>query len=91
MASHEPAPAALPACNLDGHGGDIMTAADCKAVLEKGYVLQETPREIYAPLIDAAAKDCADADALSRKDFECAMASTTLQQYTDCKIVLDFS
>jgi hypothetical protein len=81
----------LPACNLSGHGGDNMSAAECKAVLEKGYQLQETPAEIYAPLIDAAAKDCSDANALSRKDYECGMKSTTLQEYQDCKIVLDFS
>ena len=80
-------------CSLpgDGHGGGDMTAAQCKEVYVKGMALQGTPESAYAEWIDVAAEGCAEADALSKEDYDCAVKSTTLDEYTACKIVLDFS
>lgn len=81
---------ACASCGI-GHGGGGLTEQECSAVIEKGYQLQGTPQGVYAPVIGDIAKGCAEADALSREDYDCGMKATTLQEYTDCKIVLDFS
>jgi hypothetical protein len=84
---------ACSSCSLpgDGHGGGGMTAAQCKEVYVKGMTLQGTPEAAYAEWIDQAAQGCAEADALSKQDYDCAVKATTLDEYTACKIVLDFS
>jgi hypothetical protein len=78
-------------CSLSGHGGGGMTEAQCKAVFQRGYELQGTTEAEYGPVIDPQAKACAEHDALSKKDYDCALAATTLDQYQACKVVLDFS
>ena len=84
---------ACSSCSLpgDGHGGGGMTEAQCSEVFVKGYQLQGTPESVYAPLLGDMSKGCAEADALSQKDYDCAVKATTLQEYEACKIVLDFS
>lgn len=73
-----------------GGGGDKITEAECKLVYEKGFQLQGTPEAVYKDTIDVAAQGCAQANAISRKDYECVVAANSLQDYQDCKVVFRF-
>ncbi|HET6604611.1 MAG TPA: hypothetical protein VFG21_10435 [Xanthomonadaceae bacterium] len=80
---------ACTACTDGGHGGGGLTQAECKQLYVKGFQLQGMPESVYSEMLDLASQGCAEADAVSRRDFECAMDASTLKQYEDCHVVFD--
>ena len=77
-----------------GSGGPPLNAQECDAVSRKGWELQDTPIETemadpnFKAIFDRAVQLCVKDQDYSRKDYECLMKATTMEQFQDCHVVV---
>jgi PBP1b-binding outer membrane lipoprotein LpoB len=85
------------ACTGGGDGassGPPLNAQECDAVTRKGWELQGTSLDTemadpnFKTIYDRAVQLCVKDQDYSRKDYECLMKATTMDQFQDCHVVV---
>lgn len=83
--------ATLVACSKGGASGGVSnaepaTAAECRAIFEKGLALQGIPADAMGELVDASVKKCVDSGTVTKDDYRCIMAASSESESRACKV-----
>jgi len=77
-----------------GGGGPPLSAEECEAVIRKGWDLQEVPLESLTndengkKIFDDVVQGCEKKHEISRKDYDCLIKATTMDEYQGCHAVM---
>jgi hypothetical protein len=80
--------------NFGADNAPPLTSDECEAVVRKGLDLQKLPVETmmanpdFKKIFDRNLESCLKNQDYSRKDYECLMKATTLEQYQGCNVVI---
>lgn len=84
--------AACSACSVAGSagsaGGPPASAAECRAIAEKGLELQGIPVSASDELVDAVVQKCVNEGKVTKADYQCMMAATSTSDSRACDINL---
>lgn len=68
-----------------GEGGGL-TEAQCQAIVDKSRSLSGMPADMFADAAAQTVQQCTQSTKVSQKDYDCAMAASSMEAFQDCRI-----
>ena len=80
------------ACSVVGSGGSSggppASAAECRAIAEKGLELQGIPVSAMGEIVEATVQKCVSEGKVTKGDYQCVMAATSADASRACNVNL---
>lgn len=80
---------AVAACSGDKGGStsaEPVTAAECRAIVEKGAELQGLPLAPGSELMEASVQSCVNSGKVTKQDYQCVIAATSADESRACNL-----
>ncbi|MGQ0799057.1 MAG: hypothetical protein ACT4NL_02960 [Pseudomarimonas sp.] len=70
----------------DAAQGGGLSTSECQAMVDKSRELSGMPADAFVEAAEQAVQQCDASTSVSRGDYDCAMAASTMQDFQNCRI-----